>query len=69
MSKVINAYNLLDLISNVIEKNEINVSSMSKEIGIPRSTLYDFLYKENKSLERIDKLCEYVGIKIKIELV
>ncbi len=68
MSKIINAYDLPTIISNEIERKEINVSSMTIDLDIPRSTFYDFLYKDNPTLERISKLCEYLGIKIKIEL-
>ena len=68
MSKIINAYELPNIISKEIEKKEINVSLMTNELDIPRSTFYDFLYKDNQTLERISKLCDYLGIKIKIEL-
>ena len=68
MSKMINANELLDIISSLIEKKGINISMMTNKLDIPRSTLYDFLYKDNQTLERIQKLCEYLGIIIKVEL-
>ena len=69
MSKKINANELLDIISNAIKKKDVNISTMTSRLDIPRSTFYDFLYKDNETLKRIDKLCEYLGIEIKIELV
>ena len=58
---------ILPTIRYVIEHHEINVSKMCKAIGIPRSTLYDFLFGDSKELARIQKLISYLGLEISIK--
>lgn len=58
---------ILPSIRYIIEHQEINISAMCKDIGIPRSTLYDFLYKESRELGRLQKLVSYLGLEISIK--
>ena len=58
---------LLPIIIEFIEHYEINVSKMCKEIGIPRSTFYDFLYGNSNVLDRIQKIISYLGLEISIK--
>ena len=59
---------ILPLIDDYIARYEINVSEMCKEIGIPRSTFYDFLYSDsNKSLIRIQTILSYLGLEVSIK--
>ena len=58
---------LLPIIRYVIEHEEINISSMCKDTGIPRSTLYDFLFQDSKELARIQKIMSYLGLEISIK--
>lgn len=58
---------LLPSISEFIEHNEINISEMCKKTGIPRSTLYDFLYVDSQILDRIQKIISYLGLEISIK--
>ena len=58
---------ILPMIRYVLERYEINVSEMCKETGIPRSTLYDFLYSDPKLLSRLQKILSYLGLEISIK--
>lgn len=58
---------ILPMIRDVIEHYEINVSKMCKTIGIPRSTLYDFLYGDSNVLSRIQELMSYLGLVISVK--
>ena len=58
---------ILPSIVKFIERHEINIKKMSKETGIPRSTLYDFLYGSPKTLKRIQTIISYLGLKISIK--
>lgn len=68
--KEINAHDMNELLPSIekyLERYEINVSKMCKDIGIPRSTFYDFLYTGSKDLNRIQKLITYLGLEISIK--
>ena len=58
---------LLPSINKCLERYEVNISKMCKEIGIPRSTFYDFLYMSSKVLNRIQKIITYLGLEISIK--
>lgn len=58
---------ILPIIRYVIDHFEINVSEMCKKTGIPRSTLYDFLYVDSRELARLQKIMSYLGIEISIK--
>ena len=68
--KEINAHDMNELLPSIekyLERYEINVSKMCKDIGIPRSTFYDFLYADSKYLNRIQKLITYLELEISIK--
>jgi len=69
--KEISAHDMNDILPSIIEfleRYEINITKMSEETGIPRSTLYDFLYRESNDLLRIQKIISYLGLEISIKL-
>ena len=68
--KEITAHDMNEILPSIckyIEHNEINISKMSKKTGIPRSTLYDFLYGDSSVLERIQKIITYLELEISIK--
>ena len=69
-TKEISAHDMNDvlpIIRRVIDRYEINISEMCKATGISRSTLYEFLFVESKTLARIQKILEYLGLEISIK--
>ncbi len=58
---------ILPKIGDFIDHYEINVSEMCKKTGIPRSTLYDFLYGNSSALVRIQKIITYLDLEISIK--
>lgn len=58
---------LLPSIVRFLEHYEINVSKMCKETGIPRSTLYDFLFKDSNILGNIQRIIDYLGVEVSIK--
>lgn len=68
--KEINAHDMNELLPSIekyLERYEINVSKLCKDIGMPRSTFYDFLFTDSKVLDRIQKLIAYLGLEISIK--
>ena len=59
---------LLPRISDILDKKEIKKTDLSKNTKIPRSTIYEFLYKKSDDLEKIQKILSYLGIVISIKL-
>ena len=59
---------ILPSIASFLERYEINISDMAKKTGIPRSTIYEFLYKDSNDLKRIQKICTYLNMQISIKL-
>ena len=69
-TKEITAQDMKELLPNIgkfIDHYEINISEMCKKTGIPRSTLYEFLYSDSKTLERIQRIITYLGVEISIK--
>ena len=59
---------ILPFIAKYIERNDINISKLSKDAGINRKTLYNNLYGDKMSLDFILKICNSLGIKIELSL-
>ena len=58
---------ILPFIGQYIAHYEINISDLCKKTGIPRSTLYEFLYSNSKTLDRIQKMISYLGLEISVK--
>ena len=54
-----------DRLRQEILKKDINLTDMAKHTGIPRSTVWRFLYRGGDiSSLRLAKLCVYVGVSM-----
>lgn len=51
-------------LSILMGKKMVNISKVSRDTGISRTTLTNLYYKRNKSISGvvINKLCEYFGV-------
>ena len=70
INKEITAQSMSDVLPGIcklIDLYEVNITKMCKETGIPKSTLYDFLYRDSNALNMIQKLIVYLGVEISIK--
>lgn len=59
---------LLSEIQHLLERKEINVSSMCQKLGIPRSTFYGQINSNSKCLEMVLKVINYLGLEVSLKL-
>ena len=60
---------ILYFLNKYIERNEINISKLSKDAGINRKTLYNKLYSDKLDFDFISKLSITLGFDVKVSFI
>ena len=63
-----NIYEIPRIIDKMIEKNEINVCTMTRKLNINRKTFYNKLYGDKIDIIFLMDILKYLGVNTSIKL-